>query len=243
MFYAANPETQRCKWVCLDADYPLGLEHLSSLQDQFTKIGLSPLMERSRRGGHLWLFADAPLLTVQVRAFLLNTITILGLPLFDGDVSTPGIEVFPRQDYLEAGRFGNGVRGPLGVHRKDFKRYWFTGAKFTLSAQLTLLLASRTFNQDLLDQFTTGLVLPPQTPEKPSSFPTTAHRSVFSIFDHFPIPSSATGDYKVVCPACTSKRLVISVRGSRRGFYHCFSGCPTAVIRAALGHPLLEVRR
>ena len=243
MFYAANPDSQSCKWVCLDADYPLGLQHLSVLQDQFLKLGLFPLMEQSRRGGHLWLLAETPLSTVQVRAFVLHTLSALDLPLFDGDVQTPGIEVFPRQNYLESGRFGNGVRGPLGVHRKDFKRYWFTGAKFTLSAQLNLLLASRTLTQERLDRFTDGLAIPPQVTDKPLPFPSSVRRSAFSIFDYFPIPTSSTGDYKVVCPACTAKRLVISVRGSRRGFYHCFSGCPTGAIRAALGQPLSGFNR
>ena len=169
--------------------------------------------------------------------------TVLSLPVFSGDIQAPGLEIFPRQDYLEDGRFGNGVRGPLGVHRKDFKRYWFVGASRTLSAQLCLLRASRVLTQGFLSELTNSLKLaPPPVALKSSVHRPTPARKAFSIFDHF-VPPSSCSDYKVPCPACSEKRLVITIRGSRKGFYHCFSGCSTAAIRAALGQPLFVAKR
>jgi len=142
MFYAADPQNQRSKWVCVDADYPGAVSDLALLKNHFVDLGLSPLLEESRRGGHLWLFADHPLLSVQLRAFLISVFSDLKLPVFSPDVNLPGLELFPRQDFLEAGRFGNGVRGPLGVHRKDFRRYWFLDASNAFLNQFKLLMFS-----------------------------------------------------------------------------------------------------
>lgn len=243
MFYAADPQTQRSKWVCVDADYSEAAQHLLILKDHFTYLGLAPLLEESRRGGHLWLFADQPLLSVQLRSFLLSVIADLKLPIFSSDVSLPGLEVFPRQDSLEAGRFGNGVRGPLGVHRKDFKRYWFQDASKSFLKQFSLLIRSRTLTQSRLITFTDGFVRPLPPVPSPSSQKSLHPRQAFSIFDHFPPPRSSVSDFKVSCPCCFEKRLVITAKGARRGFYHCFTGCSTAAIRAALGQPLSELRR
>ena len=244
MYYAADPVTQLSKWACIDGDYPDALDHLMVLHRHFRDLGLCPLLEQSRRGAHLWIFLAEAVLSVHLRALILYSISTLNLPLFAGDVLAPGLEVFPRQDYLEAGRFGNGIRGPLGVHRKDFKRYWFVDAERTLSAQMALLVSSRTLTREKLLELTKGLrIEPAPLPVPKISVRVDSSRVAFSIFDHFSPPSSSTSDYKVVCPACTEKRLVITARGSRRGFYHCFSGCSTAAIRAALGQPLYVPKR
>ena len=243
MFYAANPLTQTCKWACLDGDYPEAIEDLKLLQNHLRQLHLNALMEGSRRGGHLWLLCAEPLPSVQVRALLLKAIRDCGLPIYAGDVRVPGIEMFPRQDFLDSGRFGNGLRGPLGVHRKDFKRYWFDDASRVHSAQLALLQDSRSLTQQRLTVLTDGLVLPEFRSEiSVVHSAVNGSRKVFSIFDHFPLPARTVGDYKVLCPACSERRLVISTKGARKGFYHCFTGCTTAAIRAALGQPLLAKR-
>ena len=239
MFYAADPATQQSKWACLDGDYNGAEADLLTLHTFFTSLGLCPLLEQSRRGGHLWLLFAEPLKSVQVRALLLGAIKACDLPVYGGDTNLPGIEVFPRQDYLDDGRLGNGVRGPLGVHRKDFKRYWFKGCPPKLEAQLTFLKAAKRLNQDLLDRCTFGMTIPPrQTDTRVSLAQSQSTRQAFSIFDHFPVPARSASDYKVRCPACSSMRLVITSRGPRKGFYHCFTGCTSADIRTALGQPL-----
>lgn len=242
MFYAADPRTQRSKWACIDADYPNATSDLAILQSRFLELGLSPLLEESQRGGHLWLFADEPLLTVQLRAFLLSVAGDLDLPIFSSDGKSSGLEVFPRQDFLEGGRFGNGVRGPLGVHRKDFRRYWFHDAPRSFMSQIALLSGARRLTQPRLDAFTAGLVMTSPPPSSSVKHKPVTSRQIFSIFDQFPPPSSGGADYKVVCPSCSKRRLVITAKGSRRGFYHCFSGCTTSSIRMALGRPLSQVR-
>ena len=50
-----------------------------------------------------------------------------------------GIEVFPRQDRVAPGEFGNALRGPLGVHRANNHRYCFYDAGSDITSQLAYL--------------------------------------------------------------------------------------------------------
>ena len=56
--YAINPETQRSKWVAIDADFDGAVEALFQLQWELRQDGVEAALEQSRRGGHLWIFAD-----------------------------------------------------------------------------------------------------------------------------------------------------------------------------------------
>jgi len=58
--YAINPSTQRCKWVAIDADYREALEDLLKLNYYLGRDGVSAALEKSRRGGHLWVFFETP---------------------------------------------------------------------------------------------------------------------------------------------------------------------------------------
>ena len=60
--YAINPKTQRCRWVAIDADYESAIEDLLKLQWELRQDGVEAALEKSRRGGHLWIFAAKPLL-------------------------------------------------------------------------------------------------------------------------------------------------------------------------------------
>src|SRR2546423_14978228 len=53
--YAINPATQRCKWMAIDADYKTALEDLIKVQRQLQDDGIEAALEKSRRGGHLWI--------------------------------------------------------------------------------------------------------------------------------------------------------------------------------------------
>ena len=56
--YSINPKTQRSKWVAIDADYKNAVEHLLKLQYELTQDGVEPALEKSNRGGHLWIFFE-----------------------------------------------------------------------------------------------------------------------------------------------------------------------------------------
>ena len=98
--YAINPETQRSKWVAIDADYGNALEDLLKLQWELLRDGVEAALEKSRRGGHLWIFAEQPLLARDCRVYIYNLATRLRVPVKGGAGLAEGIEVFPRQDRL-----------------------------------------------------------------------------------------------------------------------------------------------
>jgi hypothetical protein len=136
--YAINPETQRSKWVAIDADFDGALESLFQLQWELNQDGVDADLEQSRRGGHLWIFGTEPLLASECRIYVYNLALRHGVPVKGGGLKE-GIEVFPRQDRLDDGEFGNAIRAPLGVHRKTNRRYWFYEAELTPEAQLAYL--------------------------------------------------------------------------------------------------------
>jgi hypothetical protein len=140
--YAINPHTQRAKWVAIDADYKNALVDLLKLENKLQQDGVEPALEKSNRGGHLWIFFEQPALARDCRVYIYHTALRLGLPI-KGAGLPQGLEIFPRQDELGEGEFGNAIRAPLGVHRGAREsrgwRFWFYGADYTLSDQLAYL--------------------------------------------------------------------------------------------------------
>jgi hypothetical protein len=151
--YALNPNTQRAKWVAIDADYENALEDLLKLQWELRQDGVEAALEKSRRGGHLWIFADKPLLARHCRIYIYNLALRLRVPVRGGSGLAEGIEVFPRQDQLGPDEFGNAIRGPLGIHRATGRRYWFYGADYRLDAQMEYLERLRKITESEMDGF------------------------------------------------------------------------------------------
>src|SRR5256885_2323761 len=79
--YSTNPETQRCKWLALDADYEGALSNLIELQYELKKEGVFAALEKSRRGGHLWMFCEVPLPARPCRLLIYNLADRLDLPM------------------------------------------------------------------------------------------------------------------------------------------------------------------
>jgi hypothetical protein len=127
--YAINPSTQRCKWVAIDADYKDALEDLLKLNYYLGRDGVSAALEKSRRGGHLWVFFDSPRPARCCRIYVFELAIRLGVPI-KGNGLPEGIEIFPKHDELKSGEFENAIRGPLGIHRRANRRYWFYGADY-----------------------------------------------------------------------------------------------------------------
>src|SRR6185312_2887133 len=108
--YAINPETQRCKWVAIDADYSDALTDLLKLQWELRQDGVDAALEKSRRGGHLWIFGDKPLLARDCRLYIHSVagrlkVPVKGAPTASDDSETStgladGIEVFPKQNEI-----------------------------------------------------------------------------------------------------------------------------------------------
>ena len=114
--YAINPRTQRVKWMAIDADYRKALEDLLKLQFELGRNGIQAALEQSRRGGHLWIFFEKPVLAKHARVYIRHLAKQLSVEV-KGSGAGDGIELFPKQDSLDEGHFGNAIRGPLGIHR------------------------------------------------------------------------------------------------------------------------------
>ncbi len=244
--YAINPETQRSKWVAIDADFDGSLESLLQLQWELKQDGVEAALEQSRRGGHLWVLGAEPLLASDCRIYVYNLALRLGVPV-KGCGLKEGIEVFPRQDRLEDGEFGNAIRAPLGVHRKTSRRYWFYEADLTPEAQLSYLEGLRKLTETELRTFTQGMSLPEAykpvvaAPYRPGTV--SPQHPEFRILNYVRTTRKDNRNWWARCPSCaaagrdrTGDNLSIQIKDSR--FYKCWAGCTKEEIRAALGQPI-----
>jgi hypothetical protein len=256
--YAINPATQRCKWVAIDADYGSALEDLLKLQWELRQDGVEAALEKSRRGGHLWIFASQPLLARDCRLYIHSLADRLNVPVKGAPGQTDlsklrpladGIEVFPKQNEIASDEFGNAIRGPLGVHRGAGRRYWFYGADYTLEAQMAYLGRLKQITEAAMSGFISSL----KTSDTVSSAKAVSRgyvgsrswgRREFSILEHITGKRRKSGrNYFTRCPSCARQgrdksgdNLAISIADSRK--YKCFAGCRKEDIRAALGHPI-----
>jgi hypothetical protein len=242
--YAINPRTQRCKWVAIDADYSNALDDLLKLQWELRQDGVEAALEKSRRGGHLWILAQKPLLARDCRLYIYNLAQRLRVPV-KGASLADGIEVFPKQDVVRANEFGNAMRAPLGVHRGAGRRYWFYGADYTLEAQIAYLSRLKRIAAEELAAFVAGLKMPEELAPKPtiSLPPADPNRREFRILEHVKVRTKKGRNYWTQCPSCaqhggdrSKDNLAIAVSDPRK--YKCWAGCSKEMIRAALGCPI-----
>jgi len=101
-----------CRFVVFDADADDGLFQLFQVQQALAEVAVPSYLERSRRGGHLWVFLAQALPPRLVRRALLS-------------YCLPGMEFFPAHETADFEHPGYAVRLPLGVHRKSGRRYPF----------------------------------------------------------------------------------------------------------------------
>jgi hypothetical protein len=99
--YAINPSNQCCRWVAIDADYKDALEDLLKLNYYLGRDGVSAALEKSRRGGHLWVFFDSPQPAKSCRTYVFELAIRLGVPV-KGNGLPEGIEIFPKHDELRS---------------------------------------------------------------------------------------------------------------------------------------------
>jgi len=116
---SSTDELGQCRWICVDADAPDGLDQLRLIQQALEKYALPSQLERSRRGGHLWLFFTLP----QPAALAAGVVRRVLDPLYTSRHLPRVLEVYP--DSAEAGQLGHAVRMPLGIHRRTGQRYPF----------------------------------------------------------------------------------------------------------------------
>jgi len=244
--YAINPATQRCKWIAIDADYQDALADLVKLDRCFKQDGVDSALEQSRRGGHLWIFMAEPLLARDCRLYVCDLALRLGIPIKVGR-QQEGIEIFPKHDALKPGRYGNAIRGPLGIHRGAAQRFWLDGADEDVGAQMSYLNSLSKLTRERLARLIAGKTMPPQLapPAPKPELEMTRHLGGqgFRILDHISTRLRTVGHNNVTrCPSCAEEghdrsgdNLSISIEDPRK--YICWAGCTRDMIRAAVGCP------
>ena len=107
-------EKKECSFATFDADGIDGMQTLCDLRAELDSQSHYAYLERSRSGGHLWLFFAEPVSAERVRAWL--------WPL----AAAHNLELFPKQAGSEG--IGSLIRLPLGIHQRSGKRYPFVDA-------------------------------------------------------------------------------------------------------------------
>jgi hypothetical protein len=244
--YAINPATQCSKWVAIDADYQDSLSDLLKLRFHLRQDGVESALEKSHRGGHLWIFLAAPLPARDCRIYVCGLALRLGIPV-KGGRGREGIEVFQKHDALKPGRYGNAIRGPLGIHRGAAQRFWFDGADEDLEKQMCYLNSLPKMTGDQLARLIAGKAVPPQLllpePKVEPEIRRPMGGSEFRILDHINTKLRTVGQNNVTrCPSCAEEghdrsgdNLSISIEDPRK--YICWAGCTRDMIRAAVGCP------
>jgi hypothetical protein len=238
--YAINPANQCSKWVAIDADYQDALTDLARIRSRLRHDGVDSAFENSRRGGHLWIFAAEPLPARQLRIYVCDLVVRIGIPIKHGK-QREGIEIFPKQDDLKPGRYGNAIRGPLGIHRCTGRRFWFAGAEKSIEAQIRYLNSVPKVTREQLAHLIVGKAMPtllvrPKRTWRPGE-------PEFRILDHIHTPLHIVGHNNVTqCPSCAEEghdrsgdNLSIAIEDPRK--YICWAGCTSDMIRSALGCP------
>src|SRR6478672_9458924 len=252
--YAINPATQRCKWMAIDADYKTALEDLIKVQRQLQADGIEAALEKSRRGGHLWIFFETPVLAREARIYIYHVAGKLDVQV-KGTGLADGIEVFPKQDELRREEFGNAIRGPMGVHwgARESRgwRYWFYGADYKLEDQLAYLKRIEKVKQEHLQRVIAGKAIPREfarharRAECPRYFQ--SKPGEFRILEYVEVKRQVGRNWVTRCPACAAQgndksgdNLAISIEEPRK--YCCWAGCTKEMIRAAVGRPISDRR-
>jgi hypothetical protein len=243
--YAINPATQCSKWVAIDADYPDALRDLLNLRFNLSQDGVESALENSRRGGHLWISLAEPLPARDCRIYVCGLALRLGIPVKRG--RQEGVEIFPKRDALKPGRYGNAIRGPLGIHRGAAQRFWFDRADEDLEKQMRYLNSLPMMTGDQLARLISGKSILPQLlpPEPKAELVIRRHACgpEFRILDHINTKLRTVGHNNITrCPSCAEEghdrsgdNLSISIEDPRK--YICWAGCTSDMIRSALGCP------
>jgi hypothetical protein len=252
--YAINPATQRCKWMAIDADYKTALEDLIKVQRQLRDDGIEAALEKSKRGGHLWIFFERPVMARDARIYIYHVAEKLNVQVKGAGLSD-GIEIFPKQDELRPEEFGNAIRAPLGVHRGAREsrgwRYWYYRADYTLDDQLAYLRRLPKVKEQHLQRIIAGKTIPQEfvqrarRPEIPKYFQ--SKPGEFRILDYVVVSRQVGRNWVARCPSCASQgcdksgdNLAVSVEEPRK--YCCWAGCTREMIRAAVGRPIVDRR-
>ncbi|GAF81305.1 unnamed protein product [marine sediment metagenome] len=218
----------RARFLVLDADDEQGWQRLGHLVGVLADEHVPAYLERSRRGGHLWLFLARAVAGREARA--------LGLGLLAAH-QVEGVELFPKQDQIADGP-GSLIRMPFGVHRLTGRCYGFytlDGSPLapTIREQIYALGAPETVPEAALEAYQSSLVSsrPALAIAEPLDAPTgmisekikasvTVLEFVSQYVDLKPPASAAIG----LCPFHDDHNPSFGVN-TEGNYWNCWAGC------------------
>ena len=219
-------EQSQAQFLVLDADDTQEWKDLLNLAKALATENVPAYLEKSRRGGHLWLFLAQALAGKDARAFgqgLLNTHQIAG------------VELFPKQNQLGSGP-GSLIRLPFGVHRLTGQRYTFftpdgDDLAPTIREQVKLLSEPQTVPEAAFEAYRSVAV---ELNRAKSGLPVDGARrvsdeikarvSVFELVSRY-VELKPTGNGAIgFCPFHDDRHPSFGVN-VEENYWHCFAGC------------------
>ena len=217
-------ENSMARFVVFDADDDSEMERLVTMTRILQVHNVPGYLERSRRGGHFWLFLSQLVTGKEARRFGKGLQSAYGLE---------GIELFPKQSKLKTGP-GSLVRLPFGIHRKTGQRYDFITVDGELLAptmleQIQLLSEPQRVPPAVYEAYRDLSPRPTQKPDfKPVEAPegTLSQRikASISVLDFVGQFVELSPNGRGLCPFHDDKHLSFSVNAAKN-YWNCFAGC------------------
>lgn len=214
-------EQNNAKFSVFDADDEVSFARIQTIG---LSSGIPTYIERSRRGGHVWMFYEQSIPGYMAKSF--------GKGILDAyvDPSSAKVEVFPKQGSSQGP--GSIIRVPFGIHRKSGERYPFidhTGKPLgTWQQQMDVLSSPERIPLDVVERYQLH-------DENPSSvvFDTESEIAweqikknvdvmnfVGSLIDLRPTRTGGIG----LCPFHDDDHPSFGVN-KEGNYWHCFAGC------------------
>jgi hypothetical protein len=224
--YLLNQES-KVRFIVLDNDSDTGWKYLITCGRKLANADIPSYLEKSRRGGHLWIFFEIPTEGGTVRKFAQGLIKKYHLKDF---------ELYPKQDVVGNG-LGSLIRLPFGVHRRTGRRYGFFGSNGeplgrSLREQLYALQRPHSVSETVLEPYK-AISSPSALKALPNRLgESTGHVSerlksrvtvlefISQYVDLKPTESGAVG----LCPFHDDQHPSFGVN-DKENYWHCFAGC------------------
>jgi len=225
--YVLNEDSETTLTV-LDADDDVQYYQLFRLADELAKDGIPSYLERSRRGGHMWLKHSSLVSGLEAKTF--------GEELL-AEIKLEPMEVFPKQEELRNGP-GSLIRLPFGVHRKSGSMYPFVNREDGLPTagdihqQIALLRNPKTVSREALDEYTHFALTTRRdaagnnTDAEPDNIWKRIRQTqpaIDFIGRYIELTPTATGGVGY-CPFHEDQHMSFGVN-EKGNYWHCFAGC------------------